>query len=471
MSKMTKTEEEALRTDASNYLVQRWEPRPGIKMPIVARGEGAQFWDITGTRYLDLIAQLFNVHAGMGVREIIEATKKQLDELAYSSPSYFSIPQVKLAKRLAEIMPGSLHNNAKTFFGNSGAEANEVAIKVSQMYRASTTQFQSSKIISYWDAYHGSTYATVGIGGAARNRLIPGLSIMEEFKHVPPPYCYRCVLKQTYPDCDLACAEFIRYTIEKEGAKSVAAFLAEPICSWAGQTVPPPDYWSRVRKICDETGVLLVLDEVMTGFCQTGKMFGCENWNVTPDIMTLAKGLTSGYIPLGAAVVNKKIAEYFDKKGFAHSYTYSGHATACASGIANIDYYVKNKLVEKAAKLGAYVLDELKGMQERSPIIGDIRSVGLFIGMELVANKRTKEPIMPKGLTPEQMSDANVNPVLWLQDRMEFDKHVVIGATPAQGVVRMMPTPAITKEQLGEGLRVLEETVGEMAKKFNLPKK
>ncbi|MBS7631286.1 aspartate aminotransferase family protein [Candidatus Bathyarchaeota archaeon] len=461
MKTYSEDEVKRLYADANAYLVQRWEPRPGYEAPTIVGGEGVYFWDVKGKRYLDFISQLYNVHIGLGNREVIEVAKRQLDELAYSSPSYFNVPQIQLARKLAQITPGDL---CKTFFSNSGAEANEVAIKIAQLYRA------APKIISFWDAYHGSTYATVSVGGSARNRQHPGLSIMEEFKHVPSPYCYRCVYRKTYPECDLLCAEMIRYTIEKEGEKTVAAFLAEPICSWAGQVVPPPDYWPRVREICDEKGVLLIFDEVMTGFARTGKMFACEHWNVVPDIETYAKGITSGYVPLGATIVNKKIGDHFDEKGFPHSYTYSGHALACATSLAVIDYYYKEKLADRAAKMGEYMIGELKAMQDRQPIIGDVRGLGLFMGVELVANRDTREEIVPKNLTPEQRLNPEYNPIVYLSDKAK-ENGLIIGSSPGTGILRMMPTLVITKEQVDEGLRILENTIMETAKKFNLPKK
>jgi taurine--2-oxoglutarate transaminase len=456
----SKDEVDALQADAKAYIMQRWEPRPGHEPPVITHGEGVYFWDVSGKKYLDLISQLYNVHIGLGNREIVEAAKRQFDEMAYASPSYFNVPQIQLAKRLAQITPGDL---CKTFFGNSGAEANEVAMKVAQLYRG------APKIIGFWDAYHGSTAATVSIGGSARNRLFPGLSIMEEFKHVPSPYCYRCPFKHTYPECDLLCAEFVRYTIEKEGTKSVAAFMAEPICSWAGQVVPPDGYWQRIRKICDETSVLMIFDEVMTGFARTGKMFACEHWNVVPDIATYAKGITSGYVPLGACIVNKKIGDHFDVKGFPHSYTYSGHALACATSLAVIDYYYKEKLADRAAEMGNYMMGELRAMQERQKVIGDVRGLGLFMGVELVANQETKEDIVPKGLTPDEKLDAEKNPMAYLADRAK-EKGLILGTSPGTGILRMMPALIITKEQVDEGLKLFEEVIAETCSKFGLPK-
>jgi taurine--2-oxoglutarate transaminase len=337
-------------------------------------------------------------------------------------------------------------------------------MKVAQLYRG------APKIIGFWDAYHGSTAANVSIGGSARNRQFPGLVIMEEFKHVPSPYCYRCPFKHDYPECDLMCAEFVRYTIEKEGQKTVAAFMGEPICSWAGQVVPPDGYWQRIRKICDETGALLIFDEVMTGFARTGKMFAYEHWNIVPDIISLAKGITAGYVPLGACVVNKKLGDHFDVKGFPHSYTYSGHALACATSLAVINYYEREKLAERTAEMGEYMIGELKAMQERQPVIGDVRGLGLFIGIELISNPSTKEDIIPKDLTPEEKLMPEKNPMTYLAD-LAKEKGLILGSSPGTGILRMMPSLIITKEQIDEGLKILEDTIAETSKKFGLPKK
>ncbi|MDP6458016.1 MAG: aspartate aminotransferase family protein [Candidatus Bathyarchaeota archaeon] len=462
MSPINFSEDEVTRMhdEAEKYLVQRWEHRPGYKPLILTHGDGGHFWDAKGKKYLDFMSQLYNAHIGLNNREVIEAAKKQLDEMAYASPSYSNVPQIQLAKKLAQITPGDL---CKTFFGNSGTEANEVAIKIAQLYRG------ASKVISYWDAYHGSTYAMVSVGGSSRNRQFPGLSIFEEFKHVPSPYCYRCFFKKEYPECDLLCAEFVRYTIEKEGEKSVAAFIAEPICSWAGQVVPPDGYWKKIREICNETGVLMIFDEVMTGFARTGKMFACEHWNIVPDIETYAKGITSGYVPLGATIMNKKIGDHFDEKGFPHGYTYSGHALACATSLAVINIYYKEDLTNRAAKMGEYMMDELRGMMDRQPVIGDIRGLGLFMGVELVANRETKEEFQPKNLTPEQKKDPAHNPMVYLSDRAK-EKGLIIGSAPGTGIIRLMPYLLITQEQVDKGLKLLEETIAETTNKFGYPK-
>lgn len=447
-----------LLSEAKKYLVQRWEPRPGYKPKVMTNGEGLNIWDSEGKKYLDFMSQLYNVHIGLGNRIPIEAAKKQLDELAYASPSYYNKPQIALAKKLSEITAPSL---VQSFFGNSGTEANEVAIKLAQLYR------EAPKIISFWDAYHGSTYAMVSVGGSARNRQSKGLSIFEEFKHIASPYCYRCPYKKNYPECDLFCAEFLKYTIEKEGENTVAAFMAEPICSWAGQVVPPEGYWKRIREICDEKDILMIFDEVMTGFARTGKMFAYEHWDIVPDVETYAKGITCGYLPLGACIINDKMAEHFNEKGFPHSYTYSGHAVSCATALAVIAYYEKEKLAENSAKMGEYLIDKLRGMMERVNIIGDIRGLGLFMGVELVKDRESKNSLIPKDMTREEKMDPNKNPMQYLTDKVK-DKGLLIGSSWNTSILRMMPALIINEEQIDEGLGILEETLEETMDKFNL---
>jgi taurine--2-oxoglutarate transaminase len=459
MTDFSEKKAETLREEASKYLVQRWEPRSNGPKPIVmTKGEGIYMWDASGKKYIDFISQLYNVHIGMGNKAPIEAAKKQLDSLAYASPSYYSEPQIELAKKIAEITAPEL---TQTFFGNSGTEANEVAIKLAQLYR------EAPKIISYWDAYHGSTYGMVSVGGSARNRQNKGLSIFEEFKHIASPYCYRCPYKKEYPNCDLFCAEFLKYTIEKEGESTVAAFMAEPICSWAGQVVPPDGYWKRIREICDEKNILLIFDEVMTGFARTGKMFAYEHWGIVPDIVTYAKGITCGYVPLGACVINQKMAEHFNVKGFPHSYTYSGHAVSCATAIAVIDLYEREKLSENSAKMGTYMMGQLSDMMDRVPIIGDIRGMGLFMGMELVKDRESKESLVPKELDKDEKKDPEKNPMQYFTDKVKKNG-LILGASWGTSILRMMPALIITKEQVDEGLKVLEMTLEETMKKFNL---
>lgn len=456
---MTDSKSEKLLDEAKSYLVQRWEPRPDGPKPIVmTKGEGIYMWDASGKKYIDFISQLYNVHIGMGNKVPIEAAKKQLDSLAYASPSYYNEPQIALAKKLFEITDPKL---TQTFFGNSGTEANEVAIKLAQLYR------EAPKIISYWDAYHGSTYGMVSVGGSARNRQSKGLSIFEEFKHIASPYCYRCPYKKEYPECELFCAEFLKYTIEKEGEKTVAAFMAEPICSWAGQVVPPDGYWKRIREICDEKEILLIFDEVMTGFSRTGKMFAYEHWDIVPDVVTFAKGITCGYVPLGACMISDKMAEHFNEKGFPHSYTYSGHAVSCATALSVVNLYEEEKLWENSEKMGVYMMDKLNAMKERIPIIGDVRGMGLFMGVELVKDRESKDSLVFKKLDKDEKKDPEKNPMQYFTDKVKKNG-LILGSSWGTSILRMMPALIITENEIDAGLEILEKTLKETVEKFGL---
>ena len=354
MSKFSEKKDKQLKEDASTYLVQRWEPSARHKPLIMVKGEGVYMWDVAGKKYLDFISQLYNVHIGMGNRVPIEAAKKQLDDLAYASPSYYSEPQIKLAKKLAQITPGDL---CQTFFGNSGTEANEVAIKLAQLYR------EAPKIVSFWDAYHGSTYAMVSVGGSARNRQAKGLSIFEEFKHIASPYCYRCPYKKTYPECGLFCAEFLKYTIEKEGENTVAAFMAEPICSWAGQVVPPDGYWKRIREICDEKGILMIFDEVMTGF-RIAPGGAPERFGVTPDLTTLGKVIGGG-LPVAAYGGRADLMEQVAPAGPVYQAgTLSGNPLAMAAGYTTISMLTRD-LHDRIAGRTAVLVQGLREIAAR----------------------------------------------------------------------------------------------------------
>jgi taurine--2-oxoglutarate transaminase len=206
---------------------------------------------------------------------------------------------------------------------------------------------------------------------------------------------------------------------------------------------------------------------VMTGFARTGKMFACEHWGVVPDVETYAKGITCGYVPLGACIINKKMADHFDEKGFPHSYTYSGHAVSCATALAVIDLYEKEKLADRAAKMGAYMMDELRGMMERVPIIGDVRGLGLFMGVELVKSRDTKESLFPKELSAEDKKDPDKNPMQYFTGRIK-ENGLIVGSSWNTSILRMMPALVITKEQIDEGLQVLEQTLTETMIKFSL---
>lgn len=446
LAMMTLSESEIAKIYAQEdaFLVKTWVRKPG-RPPIVVRGEGCYLWDATGKRYLDFTSQLQNVNIGYGNRKVIEAIKKQAEELAYVSGAFAAVPRAKLAERLQAITPKGL---TRSFFTCDGAEAVESAIKIAKEYTG------RSKIVSLWQAYHGSTLGTLSAGGVTGNRtpfepLVPG------FSHVSPPYCYRCDFNLEYPDCGMACARLVEKVIKWEDPKTVAAFVAEPVLG-AGFVVPPKEYLKIVRETCDRLGVLMILDEVMTGFGRTGKLFACEHSDVVPDILVVGKGITSGYAPLSAAVVKEDIGKAFAEKNPTHGFTYSGHPLCCAAALACIDVIFEERLVENAAETGKHLLDRIKSFEKKYRCVGEARGLGLLDTIEFVKDKKTRE------LLGRSLTDKDVGVYLTGE---AAEKGVLIGATRfAPSTVRLAPPLTITKKEIDNGLDVIEESVAELDK-------
>lgn len=346
---------------------------------------GTTLVDTEGKEYLDAYSALWNMNVGYGRQEIADAVYEQIQELPYYPHSQINVPATELAEQLANCLPGDLNH---VYFCNSGSEANETAIKIARQYGRQTYPGENRyKIISRYRGYHGFTYGAMSATGQARRRkafepLAPG------FHHAMPPYCFRCPLGLDYSSCEEACVNDFERIIQAEGPETVIAVMAEPIIGGGGVIVPPDDYFPKLREICDEYGLLLILDEVITGFGRTGKMFACEHWNVQPDIITLAKGLTSGYIPLGACVTSTSVFNTFlgepaDNLEFSQVCTYGGHPVACAAGIANLNILQAERLWENSEKVGAYLFEKLKRLKKLS-IVGDVRGKGLMLAVELI---------------------------------------------------------------------------------------
>ena len=355
------------------------------QLVVFESAHGTTLVDAEGREYLDAYSALWNVNVGYGRQEIADAVYAQIQQLPYYPHSQINVPATVLAEQLAGCLPGDLNH---VYFCNSGSEANETAIKIARQYGRQTYPNENRyKIISRYRGYHGFTYGALSATGQARRRkafepLVPG------FPHAHPPYCYRCPIGLNYPSCGIACADEIERIIQGEGPETVIAIIAEPIIGGGGVIVPPDEYLPRLRQICDDYGLLLILDEVITGFGRTGKMFACEHWDVQPDLITLAKGLTSGYVPLGACVASDSVFNAFlgesdENKEFAQVCTYGGHPVACAAGIANLEIIQKERLWENAEKVGAYLLKRLETLGTL-PIVGDVRGKGLMIALELV---------------------------------------------------------------------------------------
>jgi adenosylmethionine-8-amino-7-oxononanoate aminotransferase len=338
---------------------------------VIVSADGCEVTDADGKTYLDAYAGIWNVNVGYGRQEIIDAVHEQMRELAFYPQTQISVPAARLAARLADLLPGDLNH---FFFVNSGSEANETAIKVARQYGRSTHPGENRyKIISRHQGYHGFTMGAMSATGQTLRRsqyepLVPG------FIRIEPP------------QGDAYGADTVAKVIEREGPDTVAAIIAEPIIGGGGVLVPPDDYLPGLREVCDRYGCLLILDEVITGFGRTGKMFGCEHWGVVPDVMTIAKGVSSGYLPLGACAVSEKVFDAFkgeadEGKEFSQVSTYGGHPTCCAAALANLEILTRERLWENSEQVGDYLLGRLRDIE--SPLIKEVRGKGLMLAVEL----------------------------------------------------------------------------------------
>ena len=369
---------------------------------LLVSGHGCTVVDVHGRAYLDALSGLWLVNVGHGRSAIAEAMARQAQTLAYASASRATtLPTIQLATLLARLTPGDL---STVLFSSGGSEAVESALKITRQYHTLRGEPERYKVIARRGSYHGATYGAMSVSGAPQSvdpyysPLVPGTFT------VSAPYCYRCDYRKTYPTCEVYCVDAIEDLIVYENPRTVAAVIAEPISAACGVVVPPPEYFPRLRDICDRHGVLLIFDEIITGFGRTGKMFAAEHWNVVPDIMTLAKGLSSGYAPIAATICRAHIARQFESakgKALAHLLTFGGQAVACAAALANLDILMQENLVDNAAQQGRYLLRQLQELAARHPTVGDVRGLGLLCALELVKDRRTKEPFAAEG--PESM--------------------------------------------------------------------
>jgi len=381
-----------------DYTLFSWAKQGNLNPISASYAEGSYVYDRDGKKYLDFSSQLMNVNIGHGNQRITEAVAKQMREVSYVYPGMATDVRGRLGKKIAEITPGNL---TKTFFTLGGAEAIENAIKLARMYTG------RHKIITQYRAYHGATYGAITAGGDPR-RFPVDAQAMPNVVHVENPYAYRCPWNSSsIEECGERAIAHLERVIKFENPDSVAAILLEGESGSSGCIKYPPMYLKHVRDLCDKYGIMMIDDEVMSGFGRTGKMFGIDHHEVTPDIMCLAKGLTSGYLPLGGVVVTDKIAEYFNDNLMVIGLTYSAHPTLCAAALENLKIIEEDNLVNKAAEMGLYIEAEVEKLKKKHKSIGDFRNTGLLGCIELVKNQKTKEPITPWNAAPEDMEVTN----------------------------------------------------------------
>jgi len=422
-----------------SYVFGTWRYQRTWRPKLIVEGEGAHFTDADGKRYLDLSSQLICSNLGHGNERLRKAMAEQAERLCYISPGFATEPAARLAEKLAEITPGDL---CKTFFSLGGAEANEAAIKIARFYTG------APKLVARHRSYHGATSGAITLTGDPRRHYaleMPGVV------HAPDCYCYRCPFGLEYPGCGVRCVEYIREVIEMEGAGNVAAVFVEPIVGSNGILVPPDEYMPRLRRICDEEGVLLVADEVMTGFGRTGEWFCVNHWGVVPDIMTMAKGLTGAYVPLSATTVRKPIADFFEGDNlFCHGQTYANHPLCCAVGLAAVEEYQRLDLIRRAKRMGEALGKRLMELKEAHVSVGDVRGKGLFWGIEPVRNREKKEPFATRR--------QRFEPTMLGRMAAEALGRGVYVSTMLNTMI-IAPPLIVTEEDLDQGLQVVDEVL------------
>lgn len=349
---------------------------------IIVEGKGCRLTDIDGQSYLDGLAGLWLVNAGYGRKEIADAVARQMTQVHYvSSQGFTSAPTATLATKLADLTPGRL---SRVFFVSGGSEAIETALKIAKQCQFQRGFPKRHKIISRRGSYHGATFAAMSVSASRFIDKSIFEPLMQGTLHVPPPYCYRCDYEMTYPSCNTYCARAVDRWVQAERPDTVAAIVAEPVSASCGIVIPPAEYFGILREICDRYGILLIADEVITGFGRTGVLWGSQRYGISPDLVTFAKGVTSGYVPLGGVLVGRRVAEPFwagvdggPSAVFRHGYTYSGHAGACAAAMTNLDILEREGLVARVAVLEPVFEAALRSLED-APLVGEVRAVGLM---------------------------------------------------------------------------------------------
>ncbi len=405
-------------------------------------GEGAYLIGRDGRKYLDFSSQLVCVNLGYGNKAVIEAVKEQIENLAYLGPAYAHEIRARALKALKRVVPDNL---TKFMVSVSGAEANEDALKIIRMFNK-----PRFKVIARYESYHGASAGAISLTGDPRRVSVELHTNVRGTVFAPDPFCYRCPFNLKYPECGLACAEYVDYMVRREG--NVAAIFMEPITGTNGVIVPPPGYYERLREIADEHGLLLVFDEVMSGWGRAGKWFAHMHWDVKPDIMTTAKGATSSYVPIGVTAVSKEVAEKFEDEFFAVGHTFAYHPVSMAAMEAAIREYERLDLIRRSAELGEYLGKRLNELMERHKSVGDVRGKGLFWAVEIVKDRERKTPfntredkLMGRTLMTDRVAKAMREDGVLI---MNWITHFVIA-----------PPLIVTEEDIDKGVEALDKAL------------
>lgn len=436
---LAKTDTQQIIQDNLDYTLFSWSKQGGQHPIAVRRAEGVYLYDYEGKRYIDFSSGLMNVNIGHGDQRITEAVVRQMQEVSYVTPSCLTKVRGELGKKLAEICPGDLN---KAFFTVCGATSIENAIKLARLYTG------RHKIISRYQSYHGSSNGAMTASGDPR-KLPVDAQQAPNFVHFDLPYAYRweygeaALLKESVKQLE----RLLAY----EGPQNIAAILLEGQSGSSGCFLYPEGYLKAVRALCDKHGILLIIDEVMSGFGRTGKWFGFEHHGIVPDMICMAKGLTCGYLPFGCLMVSEKIAAKYNDAVLPLGLTYSAHPVCCAAALETLKIYEEDKLIENAASMGAYMDSRIALLMKDHPSIGDWRNQGLLGCLELVKNRETKEPMAPFNAKPEEMAVMNK-----LAAKI---KDLGMYTFVRWNFIFIAPPLCITKEQIDEGLAILSEAI------------
>jgi putrescine aminotransferase len=427
-------------------------------LKIIVKGEGCRVWDAEGKEYLEACASDWTAAVGYGRKEMANAAYEQLLKIPHVDPfgNYAAAPTINFATKLAQVTPGTL---SKVFTVSGGSEANESALKLARQYQARSGFPGRFKFISRRLCYHGATFACQSLSTDLFFRPYLNEPLLPGCIRVAHPYCYRCEFGLEYPSCNLLCAKQLEQTIQSENPSTVAAVMVDPVSVQAFASVPPPEYFPMIRKICDQYGILMIMDEVVCGFGRTGKWFGCNHWDVVPDIMTMDKGISSGYLPLSAVAVKEEIAARFTgtpRDAFPHGHTWWGHPVACAVGLTNIEIIEREGLVNNAAEMGAYFLDALHSALDKSTIVGNVQGLGLLLDIELVRDKKTKARFT--GTEAAKLRQS-------LTDKL-LEKGLI--AQVSSVYISLLPPLIITKAEIDEIVHILEESIRETEQEMML---
>lgn len=426
------------------HVLHSWSVQGTLDPTVVTKAEGIYFYDADGKKYYDMSSQLVNLNIGYGNQKVADAIAEQAHKLPFIGPGYAVDVKSELARKIIELAPDNMQ---KVFFTLGGADANENALKIARLYTG------RNKVMSRYRSYHGSTMGAGNLTGEPRRfNCEPGIPGYVKFFD---PYVYRELVD--FED-DAAATRFyigkLREQIIYEGPESIAAIECETITGSNGCIIPPDGYLQGIRDLCDEFGIMMICDEVMMGWCRTGEVFACQNWGIKPDIITFAKGVTCGYAPLGGVIVDKKIANYFDDHKLLCGLTYSGHPLSCAAGVATLDVYKEDHILDNVRAMGKILGEIEEDLKDKHACVGDVRYKGLFSAVELVKDKATKEPLVGYNADKENL----MGKICGMLKAKGFSTYT------HENIIIVAPPLIIKEDELRTAMTMLDEVLTEVDK-------